>query len=390
MKKKKFTKKNICFKARKIPPPKQLLYSFIILLAISIFFQCQPKVQKNYYTISSEHSSPEGVKVSLWKNGAIQYSDIVQDSSYSIGFESDAFPSFDSLTGTKTDYIPYNSGTITFQYHNSTIDINLEPFTEDKLFSFYGDSCTPAGAAIKIYDDGRLLEENLYVNESGSYQSQIFYMPDDQTIDSVNFSKQDYVDANFYEIKVDSGANLLNAQLKIISNYRYYLSGAESSPESTQVKVYYDAALIASAQVKNHTYITDYWYNPENTMYLDSIVYTREGYDKAKFENILASEGQNYLDVNLNKTEAYTFWLYGTDCSPEGTYIEVWHKGQYLAYAYVDNTAYQTGTWSNADSTMTLDSIRFMHEGYVKQIHTNFMVKAGKNLLNVQLSQAKK
>ncbi len=390
MKKKKFTKKNICFKARKIPPPQQMLFLFLILFVISIFYQCQPKEKTYQYKVSSKHSSPEGTKVSLWKNGQEKYSDIVQDSSYSITFISNEFPSFDSLTGTKTNYIPYNSGYLTFQNLNKTVDINLEPFTKDKLFSFYGDSCTPTGTSVKIYDEGRLFEENLYVNESGNYQSKVFYMPKDETIDSVNFSKQDYVDSNFYEIKVDSGANLLNAQLKIISNYRYNLIGSESSPENTQVKVYYDAALIASVQIKNYTYITGYWYNPENTMYLDSIVYTHEGYDKAKFENILVSEGQNYLDVNLNKTEAYTFWLYGTDCSPEGTYIEVWHKGQYLAYAYVDNAAYQTGNWSDADSTMTLDSIRFMHEGYLKQVHTNFKVKAGKNLLNVQLSESKK
>lgn len=387
---KKFIRKKICFKSRKIPPPKQIFILIFVLLVIATLYQCSPKVEEKVFTIKSEHSSPEGTTISLWKNGEQKYTDLVHDSSYKITFVSNAFPSFDSLTGTKTDYIPYNSGSIIFQSENNTIDINLEPFTPDKLFYLYGDSCSPVGASIKIYEAGNLLEENLIIDEAGTYKSKVYYIPKDANLDSINFSKQDYLDTNIYEMHLDSGANLLNVQLNIISNYQFYLSGAESSPENTLVKVYYDASLIASAKVQNHTYISNFWYYPEKTMQLDSIVYTHEGYDKAKFENIQVSEGQNYLDINLSKTEAYTYSLYGDNCSPEGTYIEVWHQGQYLAYAYVENSLYQTGNWSNADSSMTIDSIRFMHEGYQKQVHTNFIVKPGKNLLNVQLNQEKK
>jgi hypothetical protein len=340
-------------------------------------------VLSNYnYVLSGTETSPIGTQVRVYDMGLLLGSAVVDaNNDYSCSWWSSvADIVVDSIVFSASGYV----SEVFKDYGLTAGQQNLEASLEEAVYQYNlsGTACSPAGTLVQVFDDSNLLG-SANVSNAGVYNISWENQTVSMVIDSIVFTSDGYFPQVFSEYLISMGTTVLDASLELIL-FQYALQSTECSPEGTVVKVYSANQLLGSASVDNQGDYLLEWTSTENSMLLDSIVFSADGYVTEVIADYSASAGTITLDASL-ELATYQYTLQGTETSPVGTSVSVYQNGQILGSDVVNAQGDYSIGWSSIETTMVIDSIVFSASGYFPETFVNYTTQTGTTVLNASL-----
>ena len=240
------------------------------------------------------------------------------------------------------------------------------------------------GVTVRVYDNGEKLEE-LIIPGTTIYQSKNIALPADLELDSIVATAPGREKKKLENYTVKENANRLEL-VPDPAKYDHWFSNSASTPGAHAGWFKGGVAVLSADVGANGFYLTGKWTTTISAETADSVVATKDGFNKLKLVNVSAAAGNNNLQLLLDQI-TYQYRFTGAATTPAGTIVTVYEDGADISGCTVTGTSYATNNWTSTLSSMNIDSVVFSYPGYVTQRFLNVAVVPGDNVKNAALVQ---
>lgn len=248
--------------------------------------------------------TPNNATATGWKNGITELTGTVNNGTYQTNQLVNTEETFtlDSIVFNSPGFIKQKLTNQTLTQNQATTK-NFALEEETYNFRFIGNNTSPNGTNIEVWEEGNNIANGVVSGTSyttNEWESTLSNM----NIDSIVFKANGHIPQTFVNINVNPGDNTQNATLQeeAPTEYTYWIEGTGTTPaNNTTVKGYLNGEIF-TANTSSGAFETNHVNKTEQTITLDSLVFTAPGYIKHKEENfIMNPNGTNKNGITLQE-----------------------------------------------------------------------------------------